>query len=145
MSKQEKLAALIKAVETYCLKCTGKNAWGVEIKTAYDDWRHTPDDPPPRTEMPECAKELVEHCESDNCTPRRLTRAVRDHYAQPLKLEVGKVYEDASGAHIQVFWKDKKFNEFQGVELKLGVVQRYVESGEGLMGASKLIREVPNG
>lgn len=132
MSKQAKLAALLKAVDRYGLYCCNKSAHGTEIIKAYDEYRETPDDPPQPPEMPECVRVLLDAFERFGVVvgTSDYVQWVRDHYAKPLKLEVGKCYEDAGGNVVSIVWQDPKFaSHLVGVVRLTGEPRRYSREG----------------
>jgi hypothetical protein len=111
MSKQEKPAALIQAIEWYERDGIFHVPHGRSIINAFLEYEAAPDDPPQKPEMPECVRELCELGEDSDASVRQLqdaAKAVRDHYRQPLKLEVGKVYEDDAGTKVQVVFENKQ-------------------------------------
>lgn len=104
MSKSEKLTNLICKVRKFSQRRADKCWDGLAVIDAYADYCYAPDDPPP--EMPECVRRLVESAESRLIIrydeEKALAKAVRDYYAQPLKLEVGGVYQDAGGGQVKI-------------------------------------------
>jgi len=112
MSKQEKLAALIQATRNQHFGDHG--TWN-DLVRAISDYDSTPDDPP---EMPECVRSLLVTADkvarssevptATMCDIFRAINSVEDHYRQPLKLEVGKVYEDDAGTKVQVVFENKQ-------------------------------------
>lgn len=123
MSKQEKLAALIEAARTY------SEPFG-PIREALKKYDATPDDPPKPPEMPECVRELLKTF-VPVCGPiAKAVAAVEAYYAKPLKLEVGKCYEDAGGNVVSIVWQDPKNpNHFIGVSRLEGVPWWYLKNG----------------
>lgn len=108
MSKQEKLAVFLDEFKASARYLDGNFNPLVRM---FADYQATPDDPPQPPEMPECVRELCELGEDSDASVRQLqdaAKAVRAHYAQPLKLEVGKVYEDGNGEKVQIVFENKQ-------------------------------------
>ncbi len=143
MSKQEKLAAFLEAFGHF--NGSRDRRFLEQAVDAYDQWRTTPDDPPQPPEMPECVREFVDavRLEVPGLFAQKIA-AVRDHYRQPLKLEVGKVYEDASGVNVMVAWIDPAGRfETIGVDLMTGAARYFKQDGtNGSRKSANLIREV---
>jgi hypothetical protein len=139
MSKQEKLAAFLDVFGYFNGSRHRRHL--DEAVEAYDQWRTTPDDPPQKPEMPECVRELCELGEDSDASVRQLqdaAKAVRAHYAQPLKLEVGKVYEDDAGTKVQVVFENKQpGTKYPFLCVFLDTATPYYSDG------FNLIREVP--
>lgn len=107
MSKQEKLAAFLEAFGHF--NGSRDRRFLEQAVDAYDQWRTTPDDPPQPPEMPECVEYLVKLAEGSRIgDDRAAAYRVREYYRQPLKLEVGKVYEDDAGTKVQVVFENKQ-------------------------------------
>ena len=149
MSKQEKLAAVIHRVQEYAHGVGLVGPLGTRVKDAYCEYASTPDDPPQPPEMPECVRALLDYITeiySRHCKSHEMAKAVRDHYRQPLKLEVGKVYEDETGYMVEVVWKSTSKNSYGwlGVITTTGETRWF--SGDGKPPCQtpqlKLIREV---
>jgi len=141
MSKQKKLAAFLEAYEYFIDNGTESGA----AQRAFHEYRFAPDDPPQPPEMPECVREFVDavRLEVPGLFAQKIA-AVRDHYRQPLKLEVGKVYEDASGVNVMVAWIDPAGRfETIGVDLMTGAARYFKQDGtNGSRKSASLIREV---
>lgn len=152
MSKQEKLAALIEAVREYANSPIIKTTAGLNIADAYRKYNATPDDPPQSPEMPECVAKFGMHIAGKikgggECGPdtAELLNAVWDHYAQPLKLEVGKCYADANGEVGKVFWFDKAKSLFHAVMLETGIQRHCHADGRShYQSHPDFVREVKN-
>lgn len=142
MSKQEKLAALIDTVRTYS-EPTGL------IRLAFEEYASAPDEPPPKPEMPECVRALVEWFAENPVSAMPVQtklESIRDHYAKPLKLEVGKVYEDRSGQKHKAVYVDanRMPYPFLCVRLSDGVTRWHAGDGAERSGVKThdIIREV---
>lgn len=133
MSKQEKLAAVIHRVQEYAHGVGLVGPLGTRVKDAYCEYASTPDDPPQPPEMPECVRALLDYITeiySRHCKSHEMAKAVRDHYRQPLKLEVGKVYEDEQGYLVDVVWHNTFFvDHFIGVRREGGLPRIYSSCG----------------
>ena len=106
MSKQEKLAAFLRAFGYW----HGSRMSMVPVSQAWGEYLNTPDDPPQPPEMPECVAKLLDSIQRFGVLVNTsdYVQQVRDHYRQPLKLEVGKVYEDDAGTKVQVVFENKQ-------------------------------------
>lgn len=128
MSKQAKLAALLKAIHDH----ESGNADWLDIVDALRWYETTPDAPPQTPEMPECVRVLLDAFERFGVVvgTSDYVQWVRDHYAKPLKLEAGKVYEDAGGNVVDIVWHDPKgVSHFVGVIRLSGEPRRYSKEG----------------
>lgn len=144
MSKQEKLAAFLEAFGHF--NGSRDRRFLEQAVDAYDQWRTTPDDPPQPPEMPEVVRDLLTRLwtESFECDFLDLAKAVEAHYRQPLKLEVGKVYEDEHGERIMAFWRTPASPAvFSAVIVETGCIREYTESGKCLSQSKpNLIRRI---
>jgi hypothetical protein len=145
MSKQAKLAALIQRVQEYTNSVRFAGPPGQEVQQAFIEYANTPDDPPQPPEMPECVAKLIEATKYRSDELGLLGGIVRDHYAPSLKLEVGKVYEDAEGDKVEIVWQSpgKSRLRWLGVLLVTEGAEWYADDGT-VCGVPKrsLIREV---
>ena len=142
MSKQEKLAAFLRAFGYWHESRMSM----VPVSQAWGEYLNTPDDPPQPPEMPECVAKLLDSIQRFGVLVNTsdYVQQVRDHYRQPLKLEVGKVYEDASGVNVMVAWIDPAGRfETIGVDLMTGAARYFKQDGtNGSRKSANLIREV---
>jgi len=102
-----------------------------------------------KPEMPECVAKLVDWARTlggPYTLPGGLVDKIRDHYAQPLKLEVGKVYEDGHEGPVQIVWKSPSRNGYRwlGVVVTNGETRWFNDDGKPPCQTPefKLIREV---
>jgi hypothetical protein len=125
MSKQEKLAALIESVRAFD---AGEAEWTdvVERINSYDD---APDDPPQPPEMPECVAKLLQTFQPVGQALVNAVQAVRDHYRQPLKLEVGNAYRDADGGDWEIVYKSQDGSDFCWLGVSGSVTNWYRDGG----------------
>jgi hypothetical protein len=141
MSKQEKLAAFLGEFARWYMS----NYNFKDVNAAWKAYANTPDDPPQPPEMPECVAKLLQTFQPVGQALVNAVQAVRDHYRQPLKLEVGKVYEDVEGDKVEIVWKSpgKSRLRWLGVLLITEGAEWYADDGT-VCGVPKrsLIREV---
>lgn len=108
-----------------------------------------PSDPPQPPEMPECVAKLLAWFKENPVSAMPVQtklEAVRDHYAQPLKLEVGKVYADEHEGPVKIVWKSPSPNGYRwlGVVVTNGETRWFNDDGKPPCQTPefKLIREV---
>lgn len=110
--------------------------------------KEKPSDPPQPPEMPECVAKLLRWGDQYMATEDRMRylAPIEDHYAKPLKLEVGKVYEDGNGDKTEIVHERiGEIFRFLGVHPSRGKATNWFDQfGSHTSGVAslKLIREV---
>ncbi len=145
MSKQEKLTAFLEAFGHF--NGSRDRRLLEQAVDAYDQWRTTPDDPPQPPEMPECVSRLCNYLDQTIMHEAKLLASeIRAYYRQPLKLEVGNVYEDGHEGPVQIVWKSPSPNGYRwlGVVVTNGETRWFNDDGKPSCQTPeyKLIREV---
>lgn len=128
MSKQAKLADFLGEFARWFVSDYSHR----RVIEAWERYQAAPDDPPQPPEMPECVARLLDAFARFGAVVNTsdYVQWVRDHYAQPLKLEVGKCYEDAGGNVVSIVWQDPKFaSHLVGVVRLTGEPRRYSKEG----------------
>lgn len=126
MSKQEKLEVFLGEFARWYTS----NHNFRDVNAAWKSYANTPDDPPQPPEMPEWLTELIGYAVEGGHCPDSLIQRIRDHYRHPLKLEVGKVYEDEQGYLVDVVWHNTFFvDHFIGVRREGGLPRIYSSCG----------------
>lgn len=130
MSKSAKLAAFLEAFSRWHHTDT---PFGPTV-IRWEEYIATPDDPPPRPEMPKCTEKLLDYIAETykcHCRSHELVEEVRKYYALRLSLAKGQVYEDSAGDQIEIVWAppDGK-SVFTGVHIKTGCSRFYDRNGK---------------